>query len=85
MTHEKLTLSKAEYEDLIRLHLCDWLEQVPRERKWDNRRQAYRQMAERLGGVALTSYDRVFALEARRGLTMLCVPSNLPMSSRWRN
>jgi hypothetical protein len=65
VTREKLVLSKAEYEDLVRIHLCDWLEQVEREQKWDYRRQAYRQMAERLGGVALASYERVFALEPR--------------------
>ena len=32
VTREELVLSKAEYEDLIRIHLCDWLEQVERER-----------------------------------------------------
>ena len=65
ITGEQFVLSKSEYEDLIRLHLCDWLEQVPRAQLWDYRRDAYRQMAERLGGVALTSYDRVFAQEAK--------------------
>ena len=64
VTGETMTLSKAEYDDLVTLHLCDWLEQVPRSKEWDYRRQAYRQMAERLGGVALTAYDRVFKLEA---------------------
>lgn len=63
VTREPMVISKEEYEDLIRLHLCDWLEQVPRAQKWDYRRTAYRQMAERLGGIALTSYDRVFTLE----------------------
>lgn len=63
LTSKALVLSQAEYEDLIRLHLCDWLEQAPRAQRWDYRRTAYRQMAERLGGVALTAYDRVFALE----------------------
>ena len=63
LTGDALVLSKAEYDDLIRLHLCDWLEQAPRAHRWDYRRAAYRQMAERLGGVALTAYDRVFALE----------------------
>ena len=63
VTGEPLTLTKGEYEDLIRLHLCDWLEQAPRAHQWNYRRTAYRQMAERLGGVALAAYDQVFALE----------------------
>jgi hypothetical protein len=63
VTREPMLLTKAEYEDLIRLHLCDWLEQAPRAQRWDYRRTAYRRMAERLGGVALAAYDRVFALE----------------------
>lgn len=63
VTGEPMTLTKGEYEDLIRLHLCDWLEQAPRAHQWNYRRTAYRQMAERLGGVALAAYDQVFALE----------------------
>lgn len=61
-TGEMIELSPAEYDDLVRLHLCDWLEQVPRSQKWDYRRDAYRAMARRLGGIAQESYDRVFAL-----------------------
>ncbi len=46
------------------MHLYDWLEQVPRSRYgWGLRREAYRGMAERLGGAALAAYDRVFARE----------------------
>lgn len=56
-------LSKEDYDDLCRIHLCDWLEQVIRYDGWGLRRQAFRQMAQRLGGVALEAYDRVFALE----------------------
>jgi hypothetical protein len=63
VTGEPMMLTKGEYADLIRLHLCDWLEQAPRAHQWNYRRTAYRQMAERLGGVALAAYDRVFALE----------------------
>lgn len=62
-TGEELVISKQEYDDLVCIHLCDWLEQVPRAQLWETRRTAYRQMAERLGGVALAAYDRVFALE----------------------
>jgi hypothetical protein len=62
-TGERIDLGPQEFDDLCRIHLCDWLEQVPRAQKWDYRRAAYRQMAEHLGGPALAAYDRVFALE----------------------
>lgn len=65
VTGETFVLSKTEYEDLLLLHLCDWLEQVERAQLWDYRRTAYRQMAERLGGVAMENYDRVFAEEPK--------------------
>jgi len=65
LTGETVELSAAEFNDLCRLHLCDWLEQVPRSQVWHYRRAAYRQMAERLGGVALAAYERVFAAEPR--------------------
>ncbi len=61
VTHAAISLSKAEFDDLVRVHLCDWLEQAPRVKTWNYRRLAYRQMAERLGGVALAAYDRVFS------------------------
>jgi hypothetical protein len=63
ITGEVLELSRADFEDLTRIHLCDWLEQVPRSKKWDYRRPAYREMARWLGGVAQEAYDRVFAKE----------------------
>lgn len=66
VTGEMMTLTKAEYDDLICLHLCDLLEQVERSDAWNARRAAYRGMAERLGGVALESYDQVFAREPVR-------------------
>jgi hypothetical protein len=62
ITGEPVELNKADYDDLCRVHLYDFLEQVPRGQKWDYRRESYRKMAERLGGVALESYDEVFAL-----------------------
>ncbi|MEM7536955.1 MAG: DUF6817 domain-containing protein [Chloroflexota bacterium] len=62
-TNEIMTLTKEEYDDLVCLHLCNWLELVERTRNWDKRRGAYRQMAERLGGQMLASYDEVFARE----------------------
>lgn len=62
LTGEEVTLSQADFDDLCRIHLYDWLEQVPRShRGWDYRRQAYRNIALRLGGIAEKSYDEVFA------------------------
>jgi len=62
-TGEEHELSSEQYEKLCTIHLCDWLEQVGRSKMWDYRRDAYRGMAERLQGVAMESYERVFALE----------------------
>jgi uncharacterized protein DUF6817 len=59
---ESMSLTRREFDDLCCVHLLDWLEQAPRSRfGWDYRRQAYRQMAERIGGRALAAYDQVFA------------------------
>lgn len=63
ITGEAVELSRADYDDLCRVHLFDWLEQVPRLREWDYRRAAYRKMAERLGPSAEEDYERVFARE----------------------
>ena len=67
ITNEPIELSREDFDDLCRIHLCDWLEQVPRCGLWDERRAAYRAMAEYLGGVALESYDRVFSQEQAVG------------------
>jgi hypothetical protein len=56
-----MELSREDFDDLVRLQLCDWLEQVARSERWTYRRDAYRRMAKRLGGVAQESYDRVYA------------------------
>ncbi len=64
---EEIELGRAEFDDLCRVHLCDWLEQVPRSQQWDYRRDAYRRLADRLGGVALESYQRVFTQEPAVG------------------
>jgi hypothetical protein len=62
LTGEEVALSRVDFDDLCRVHLYDWLEQVPRSRHgWGYRRAAYRRMAERLGATAV--YDRVFANE----------------------
>lgn len=63
-TGEELLLDEADFGDLCRIHLCDWLEQVARCGRWSERRAAYRKLALRLGGEALASFDRVYALEA---------------------
>ena len=69
LTGEEVPLSREDFDDLCRVHLYDWLEQVPRSREWGYRRQAYRCMAERLGEAARQAYDRVFAAEAAGGDT----------------
>jgi hypothetical protein len=63
LTREEITLRQQDFDDLCRVHLFDWLEQVPRSKEWDYRRAAYRHMATRLGGAALQAYDTVFAAE----------------------
>jgi hypothetical protein len=62
-TGEPIELSREDYDDLVYLRLCDWLEQVARSSRWDYRRDAIRLMAERLGGIAQESYQRVYAHE----------------------
>jgi hypothetical protein len=61
LTQNQIELSEEDFGDVCRVHLCDWLEQVPRCKQWDYRRQSYERLAARLGGVALNSYDSVFA------------------------
>lgn len=57
-----IELDELDFHDLCVVHLCDWLEQVPRSQQWDYRRESYRNLAERLGGIARESFDRVYAL-----------------------
>lgn len=63
ITGGEVTLNRQDYDDLCRVHLFDWLEQVPRCKRWDYRRPAYRGMARRLGNAVEQEYERVFALE----------------------
>jgi hypothetical protein len=63
ITGERVELSRSDFDDLCRVHLFDWLEQVPRSQEWDYRRAAYRKMAERLGPTAEEDYERTFARE----------------------
>jgi hypothetical protein len=63
ITGDEVRLWPPDFDDLCRVHLYDFLEQVPRSREWGYRRPAYRKMAERLGGPAVQQYDRIFAVE----------------------
>lgn len=64
LTGEEVSMENAEFDDLCRVHLYDWLEQAPRSRfGYGYRREAYRRIAERLGPVAIAAYDRVYAGE----------------------
>jgi hypothetical protein len=67
ITGEKIELARHDFDDLCRVHLIDWLEQVPRSEEWDYRRAGYRRMAERLGGAAEASYERTFGQEETAG------------------
>jgi hypothetical protein len=63
MSGGEIELDRHDFDDLCRVHLCDWLEQVPRSCDWNYRRESYRRLAKRLGGVAQTAHERVFAME----------------------
>lgn len=64
ITGQPVTLSRTDFDDLCRVHLYDWLEQVPRSRHgWSYRREAYRRMADRLGDAERRAYEQVFQQE----------------------
>ena len=65
ITGESVELSQADFDDLCRVHLYDWLEQVPRSREWDYRRASYRKMAERVGPAAEEDFERTYSTEER--------------------
>jgi hypothetical protein len=60
-TDRPLPVDEEEFTRLITLHLCDRLEQAGRSQNWSFRRQAWENMARRLGGVALERWQEVFA------------------------
>lgn len=60
----EVELSRADFDELCRIHFYDFLEQVPRSHEWDYRHEAYKDMAARLGEKAQKAYDRVFAAAA---------------------
>lgn len=61
LTDEEISLADSDFDDLCRIHLYDWLEQVARSQQWGYRWSAYRRLAERLGGVAKETLERVYA------------------------
>lgn len=63
LTGEMMELDEQQFTDLCTVHLCDWLEQLPRLKRWNYRREAYIELADRLGGVARESFDQVYASE----------------------
>jgi hypothetical protein len=64
LSGEEAQFAREDFDDLCRVHLYDWLEQVPRSKLgWGNRRAVFRRMAERLGGPAQETYARVYAQE----------------------
>jgi len=65
ITGKEVQLSQHEFDDLCRVHLLDWLEQIPRSQEWDYRRAAYRRMAERLGEPAKDHFNRLYLLEEK--------------------
>lgn len=65
LTGEEMPLTPEDFDDLCRVHLYDWLEQVPRSKEWGYRRVAYQRMATRLGAAALAAYERVFGAETQ--------------------
>jgi hypothetical protein len=65
LTDEVVPLDRDDFDDLCRVHLYDWLEQVSRSRHgYGYRKSAYRRMAERLGPNALADYERIYADES---------------------
>jgi hypothetical protein len=61
ITGEVVPLAQHDFDDLCRVHLFDWLEQVPRSQDWDYRRSAYRRMAERLGKPVQEYCERLYS------------------------
>ena len=69
LTDETLELSESDFNDLCTIHLCDWLEQVPRSENWDYRFDSYGGLAKRLGGVAMEKYKQVYAAAPQHSRT----------------
>ena len=65
ITGGTIDLTARAFEDLIRLHLCDFLEQVERDKGWQYERETMKAMSNRLGGIALDTYQSVFTRESQ--------------------
>ena len=64
ITGEEVAVTRDDFDGLCQVHLFDFLEQVPRSKRWDYRRAGYRNIALRLGEGARKEYERVFAGES---------------------
>jgi hypothetical protein len=62
-TGETVDVSDEDFQDLCVVHLCDWVEQVPRSDMPDYRQAAYRVLADRVGGTGLAAYERTLVKE----------------------
>jgi hypothetical protein len=62
LTGERIELDHAELHDLLRVHLVDRLEQIPRSKAFEWRKDAFREMANRLGLEARAEFERVYSL-----------------------
>jgi hypothetical protein len=62
-TRETIELDQNDFDDLCRVHLCDWLEQVPRSKQWKYRRDSYKRLATRVGPWAEEAYQKVYSAE----------------------
>ena len=62
-TEGSIDLSRAEFDDLIRLHPCDFLEQCERTDHWSYERETMRIVSERVGGAAREADEATVARE----------------------
>ena len=85
LTGDAVALGGADFDDLCRVHLYDWLEQAARSRLgYGYRRAAYRRMAERLGPGAVAAYDRVFSAEPQDSRAVVAIDTAaLPWEERF--
>ena len=58
---ERLELSPEDFDDLAKIHVVDWLEQVGRSQDWTYRRHVYEYLARRAGSEVVASFDEVYA------------------------
>lgn len=63
LTGETIELTEQEMADLLAIQLVDRLEQVPRSKHLDFRRDAFEAMAERLGEEPRRRFEQVFAAQ----------------------